>query len=143
MSLTIIPFAYFGHNLHTAVTNLHCVSVEKFFYSMRLSKMSVDQSKKNFRNICRYCLAEWWIKPNSIFSYVFGFCCWFLVYLKPTLNLLFFRTSSYLHFALLNISSLDEFFDSLFWMELGICFMAFGGWFDKLWMWRSTTFDFL
>ena len=50
----------------------------------------------------------------------FGFCRWFLVYLKSTLNPLFFRASSYSHFAVLNISSLDEFFDSLSWMEFGI-----------------------
>ena len=43
----------------------------------------------------------------------FGFCCWFLVYLKSTLNPLFFRASSYSHFAVLKISSLDEFFYSL------------------------------
>ena len=65
---------------------------------------------------------------------VFGFCCWFLVYLKLTLNSPFFRASSYAPFAVLNISSLDKFFDSLSWMEFGICLMTFGGCFDKLWM---------
>ena len=64
----------------------------------------------------------------------FGFCHWFLVYLKSTLNLLFFRASSYSHFAVLNFSSLDDFFDSLSWMEFGSCFMMFDGLFDKLWM---------
>ena len=27
-NLTIMPYVYFGHILHTAVTNLHCVSVQ-------------------------------------------------------------------------------------------------------------------
>ena len=29
-NLTIISFVYFGRILHTAVTNLHCVSVKNF-----------------------------------------------------------------------------------------------------------------
>ena len=52
----------------------------------------------------------------------FGFCRWFLVYVKSTLNPLFFRASSYSHFAVLKISSLDEFFYSLSSLEFGICF---------------------
>ena len=47
----------------------------------------------------------------------FGFCRWFLVYLKSTLKPLFFRASFYSHFAVFNISLLDEFFDSLSWMD--------------------------
>ena len=39
----------------------------------------------------------------------FDFYCSFLVYLKWTLNPLFLRASSDSHFAVLNISSLDEF----------------------------------
>ena len=53
------------------------------------------------------------------------------MYLKSTLNPIFCRASSYFNIAVLNISSLGKFFDSLSWMEFGICFMTFGEWFDK------------
>ena len=62
----------------------------------------------------------------------FGFCLWFLVYLKSPLNPIFFTASSSSHFAVLNISSFDNFFDSLCRMEFGICFMTSGEWFKEL-----------
>ena len=39
--------------------------------------MSVDQSKKN---ICGYCVVEWWVKPNNIEFYflVFVVDFWFI-----------------------------------------------------------------
>ena len=40
---------------------------------MRLWKMSVDQSKKNFCKICGYCFVEWWVKPNNISRSIFWF----------------------------------------------------------------------
>ena len=51
----------------------------------------------------------------------FVFFRWFLMYLKSTLNSLFFRASLYPHFAVLHISLSDEFFDSLGWMEFVWC----------------------
>ena len=89
--------------------------------------MSVDQAKKTFCSICEYCFVKWWVKLKNISSSIFCFLTLiFLVYLKSTLNPLFFRVSSNSHFAVLNISSLDKFFDSLRWMEFGICFMMLG-----------------
>ena len=41
-----MPFVYFGHILHVAVTNLHCVSAESSMWFTRLWKMSIDQLKK-------------------------------------------------------------------------------------------------
>ena len=64
----------------------------------------------------------------------FGFSRWFLMYSKSTLNPLFSIAPSYSHFAVLHISSLEEFFDSLSWMEFIICLMTFGWWFHTLWM---------
>ena len=49
------------------------------------------------------------------------------MYLKSTLNPLLFGVSSYSHYAVLNIFSLDGFFDSLSWIEFGICSMMFVG----------------
>ena len=87
--------------------------------------MSIDQLKKYFCNICGYCFVKRWVEPNNILRSIFWFLLLifgvFKVNFEPTL---FFRTSSYSHFAVLNISLLDEFFDSLSWMEFGICFMA-------------------
>ena len=108
-------------------------SVENFMLSM-INWSIKDQSKKYFYNVCGYYFVESWVKPNNISKHIFWFCCWFLVYLKSTLNRLFFRASSYSQFVVLNISSLDKFFYSLSWIEFGIWFMKYGGWFDKLWM---------
>ena len=68
-----MSFAYFGYILHETVTNLHCVSVENYMWSMRLWKMSIDQLKKHFCNICVYCFIEWWVKPNIISRSIFWF----------------------------------------------------------------------
>ena len=121
-NLTIMPFVYLGHNMHTAVTNLHCVYVENSMWS----SLSLLFSLEN---------VYWWIEEKFLQypALFFGFYCWFLVYLKSTLNLLFCRAFSYSYFAVLNMSSL-EFFNSLSGMEFGICFMTFGEWFDKPWM---------
>ena len=97
---------------------------------MRLWKMSVNQSE-NVCNICGYCFGEWLVKTNNNSSAIFWFLSLifgvFKINFEPTC-----RAFSYSRFAVLNISSLDDFFDSLRWMEFGTCFMTFGGWFDKL-----------
>ena len=130
-NLTIMVFVYFGHILHTPVTYLHCVSVENFNKTGKCLLI-------NWRNIFAIFVDTTLVNGgwNQIIfqDLFFGFCPWFLVYSKSTLNPVFFRASSYSHFAVLNISSIDEIFDSLFWMEFRICFMTFGRWFDKLWM---------
>ena len=126
-------FLYFGHILHIAVTNLHFVSVENFILVYEtLDQCLLINQRKMFAIFVDHTLLNGGLKQIIFQDLFFGFCCSFLVYLKSTLNPLFFRASSYSHFTVLNIFSLDEFFDSLLWMEFGICFMTFGGWFDKL-----------
>ena len=72
-NLTIMPFGKFRYIFHTALHNLHSVSVESFMQFLRLWKMYVDQSKKNFCNICGYCFVEWSVKPNNISRSMFCF----------------------------------------------------------------------
>ena len=129
-----MPFVNFGHILHTTVTNLHCVSVENLCSLWDFGKCLLINRRKIFATFVDTALLNSGLNQIIFWDLFFGFCCWFLVYLKTTLNPLFFRASSYSYFAVLNISSLDKFFDSFSWMEFGIYFMTFGGWFDKLWM---------
>ena len=108
-NLTIIPFVYFGYILHTAVNNLNCVSDENFMWSVGLCKKLLDLSKKNFVTIVNAVLLNGGLNEIIFPDLVIGFWRWFLVYLQVTLKPLLFRTFSYSHFALLNVSSLDEF----------------------------------
>ena len=55
---------------------LNCVSVANFTWSMRLWKMSIDQSKKYFCNICGYDFVECWVRPNNILRSIF----WFFIF---------------------------------------------------------------
>ena len=71
--------------------------------------MSIDQSKKNFCNICGYYFVECWLNKIIFRDWFFGFCFWFLVYLTSTFNPLFFRSSFYSKFTVLMISSLNNF----------------------------------
>ena len=128
---------YFGHIWHTAVTNFYGVSVEN--YSLwDLRKCLFISPRKMFATIVDAALLYGGLKQVMFQNLFFGFCRWFLVYLKSTLNPLFFRASLYFDCAVLNISSLAEFFDWLISQSSlgGIrnCFITFSGWFDKLWM---------
>ena len=90
-------------------------------------KCLLINQKKFFATFVDTALLNGGLNKIIFWDLFFVFCWWFLVYLKSTLNPPFFRASSYSYFAVLNISSLEKFFDSVFWMEFGICFMTFGG----------------
>ena len=49
----------------------------------------------------------------------------------------YFSAFSYSHLDLLKASSLEEFFKSLLLMNLGSCFIIFGGWFQLLYIYSS------
>ena len=133
-----MPIVNFGHILHTAVTNLRRVSVNFIYVNLFLwefGKCLLINLIKRFETFVDITLLNGGLNQIKFRVLFFGFCLWFLVYLKLTLNSLFFRIFSYSRFGVvLNICSLEEFFDSMSWMEFGICFMTFGGWFNKLWM---------
>ena len=75
--------------------------------------------------ICGYCFIELCVKPNNISTSIFRFMSLIFGVFKSTLNSL----QSIFGFT---FRCVEYFFDSFSWMELRICFMAFGGWFDKL-----------
>ena len=84
--------------------------------------MSFDQSKKNFINICGYCFAEWWVKPNNILSSI----CWFLLLIFGVFKINFEPCFEYLLVRQIFQQSL---FDGIWNL-----FMVFYGWFEKLQM---------
>ena len=131
-SLTIMPFIYFGYILQ----NQPSLFLLKILCSLwNFGKYLLISRRKIFATFVDTALLNGGLNQIIFRALFFGFCLWFLVYLKSTLKpLFFFRASSYSHFAVLSISSLNEFFDSPSWMEFGICFMTFHRWFNKLWM---------
>ena len=116
-NLAVISSVYFGHILHAAVTSLHYVPAENFMQSMTLVCWSIEKKLCSFVDIALLNGGSNQIIFRVLF---FGFRRWFLVYLESTYSPLFFRKSSYSHLAALNNSSLDNFFNSLSCMELGI-----------------------
>ena len=66
-----------------------------------------------------------------------------LVYFNEHYNPTSFSASSYSTVAVLKISCLQEFFDSLSEMEFGNCFMIYGGWFDDERMESRLSLGFL
>ena len=114
----------------------------KILCSLRdLEKCLLINQKNFFATFVDTTLLNGGLNKIIFWDLFFVFCWWFLVYLKSTLNPTFFRASSYSYFAVLNISSLEKCFDSVFLMEFGICFMTFGGWFVKLWMLNISSLD--
>ena len=104
-----MPFVYFGHMLHKALTNLHCVSVENFISLWDYRKCLLINWRKIFAMFEDIALLNGELSQIIFQDLFFSFCHWFLVYLKLTLNPVFFRASLYLHFAVLNISLLSKF----------------------------------
>ena len=95
-------------------------------------KIHIDPLKKNFATFVDTALLNGGLNQVIFRDLFFGFSHWFLGYFTSTLKTLLFRVSLYSHFGVLNISSLERFFNSLSWMEFRVCFMTFGGWFDKV-----------
>ena len=124
-NLATQPFECFGHILHTAVTNRYCENLCSFW---DFGTWFLLNKRKIFATFQDTALLNGGLKQIIFRVLVFGFCHWFLVYWKSNLNPIFFRELSYSHCAVLCISSLNEFFDSLSWIKFEICFMALGGW---------------
>ena len=86
----------------------------------------IDQ-RKIFATLWIHCFVEWRVNRNNVSSSIFWYLSLIFGVIKSILSRLLFRASSYSYFAVLNKSSLDKFFNSLFWMEFGICLMTFDG----------------
>ena len=87
--------------------------------------MSIDHSKKHFCNISIYCFVGWWVKPNKISSCPFWFLSLIIAVFRIDLESTFLQSMLVFTFCCVEKSSLDEFFDSLSWIEFGICFITF------------------
>ena len=122
-----MPFVYFGHILHTTVTNKF--SVENVMHSMRLWKIFVNQSKKMFATFLDNCFAEWLIKPNNILSSIYLILPLIFGIFKISFELSFLQSIFVFKFCSFESTvSLRRFIK---------------GWFDKLWIWRSLSFGVL
>ena len=97
-----MPFVYFGHMLHKALTNLHCVSVENFISLWDYRKCLLINWRKIFAMFEDIALLNGELSQIIFQDLFFFFFHWFL-------NPVFFRASLYLHFAVLNISLLGKF----------------------------------
>ena len=107
------------------ILDIFCIQLQLTFIVVLLKiscslwdfgKCLLINQRKNFCNIWKYSLLNGGLN-QIIFRDLFF---WFLSLIFVTLNQFFFRAPFYSHFAVLNIFSLDEFFDSFSWMEFRI-----------------------
>ena len=93
--------------------------------------MSIDKLKKFFCNICGYCFVEWWVNPDISRS-IFWFLSLIFGVFKINFETTFSQSIFVFTFCCVEYLLIKRFFDSLLWIEFGIFFMTFGGWFDKV-----------
>ena len=95
--------------------------------------MFVDELDKYFADVGLYILTVGWIEPDYV-SFPLGFGGLRCVNESGAEYPLFLSAVSYSVFAVLKISSLDELSDSRLLIEVGICLIIDGGWFDDVLM---------
>ena len=81
--------------LHTAETNLQCVSVEILCSLWDFEKCLLTKQRKIFPTFMGIALLDGALNQIIFRVLFFNFCCWFLVHSELTLNPFFFRESLY------------------------------------------------